>query len=179
MLNNLFRVITFLLGIWAIIQNETFLGIFIIVSVLFSLIFKLREKIFIKESIYAREWEFVGTGLTLANALFISFPFFPNSDFALHFWGGIFVALYAMQISSEKGKFKNWLFIFGTVALFGVLWEFAQFGMDQLKITFELSIINFQPTPRDTMFDLFADMIGGIFVLLLTFLTKNKIYEIK
>lgn len=181
MLNNLFRVIAFLLSIWAIIQNETFLGIFIIVSVLFSFLFKLREKIFIKESIYAHEWELIGTGLVLANALFISFPFFIDSDFALHFWGGIFIALFAIQVINNKSQIINrksrfiyFLFVLGIVSLFGVLWEFAQFGMDQLKITFELSIIDFQPNPKDTMYDLFANIIGGIFVLLLTFLNKKQ-----
>ena len=120
-MSDLFRIITFLLGIWAIIQNEIFLGVFIFISVLFSLLFKLREKILIKKSIKAREWELTGTSLVLANALFILFPFFIYSDFALHFWGGVFVALYATQISNEKLKIKNWLFIIGAVSLFGVL----------------------------------------------------------
>ena len=173
-MSDLFRIITFLLGILAIIQNEIFLGVFIFISVLFSLLFKLREKILIKKSIKAREWELTGTSLVLANALFILFPFFIYSDFALHFWGGVFVALYATQISNEKLKIKNWLFIIGAVSLFGVLWEFWQFGMDQISITWNLSLINFQPSPNDTMLDLIADMLGGIFVLLLAFLNKRK-----
>ena len=173
MLNNLFRSITFLLGIWAIIQNEIFLGALIIVSVLFSLIFKLREKIFIKESIYAREWELVGVSLALANALFIAFPFFSDSDFALHFWGGLFVALYATQIKIEKGKIKSWLFILGIVALFGVLWEFWQFGMDNIRIAWDLGLIHFQPSPNDTMLDLIADVTGGVFAILISFINKK------
>lgn len=89
----------------------------------------------------------------------------------MHTVGGLVAAWGVYNLFNLfKGKFKlkirpKWLFIVflvGSVALIGILWEFYEFVHDQF------SDFKYQLSLEDTMIDLVMDLVGvGLFCLIL------------
>lgn len=101
-------------------------------------------------------------------------------DIILHFLGGLFLGFLAIWLIYFSGRisspeFPRWfvvLAILSGVALGGVLWEFSEFGIDYLIAKKDFSFYN-QLGVKDTMSDLFFDLIGGLIASAL-FLCENK-----
>lgn len=86
-------------------------------------------------------------------------------DIPMHFLGGVSIAVGgAVCIASWKGasflgSVPGWfvvMFLVGLTMIFGVLWEFVEFGSDWI-----LHTVN-QQGLRDTMGDLAMDLLGGV-----------------
>ena len=94
-------------------------------------------------------------------------------DSILHFSGGFWLAALAIFILISREKiysFEHPLFLFliiiSLVALMGVLWEFFEYGLDLIleRVGTEAAL---QPGAKDTIFDLFFDLTGGILAQLI------------
>jgi len=105
----------------------------------------------------------------------IAFSFFLYWEFwwfdiIMHFIGGIFIGLlslyiyyYSDYIEPKHFSFLVSLFIvFGAVSFIGVLWELFEFASDQFAISIGKRVA-LQQEFRDTLGDLFFDIVGGIF----------------
>lgn len=93
---------------------------------------------------------------------------YPWFDIPMHFWGGFWVGLVYFWLNPQIEILNSWLsklpkylvdllFILAFTALVGVFWEFFEFGLD----FFTGDIMRFQGTSKDTMGDLFFDLVGG------------------
>lgn len=109
--------------------------------------------------------------------------FLPNAyvlDITAHFLGGLTISWSAMIAWSfaKKAKyittFQPWMmyYMIATAGLVvGVFWEWWEFWMQRWTGSM------YQPTIADTMQDLFMDLIGGIFFIILAkqyFLERSK-----
>ncbi|MFH1956719.1 MAG: hypothetical protein ABIJ28_03675 [Patescibacteria group bacterium] len=106
-------------------------------------------------------------------------------DIVMHFLGGIWLALIAIWLFYFSGKMNvsgisfGWqiFFLVGVAALGGVLWEFFEFGFDNLFLhnfeEFKILPGCAQLGVADTMSDLFFDLLGGLIGGLI-FLKKIK-----
>jgi len=97
-----------------------------------------------------------------------------NFDSFHHFLGGVWIAGLSFYFFRKKPQFfdtgrsrtATLVFILGLAALAGIFWEFFEFGVDQILINRELAPVA-QATLRDTLADLFFDLLGGlVFVIL-------------
>lgn len=103
------------------------------------------------------------------------------ADIALHFSGGIFVGLLALwfifnkaSLPMQKEKLPFYIVFISVIsfaALVGVLWEFYEFILDQIT-GYKSSTIVMQENLKDTMGDLFFDLLGAS--LSLVFLKFKK-----
>ncbi len=89
---------------------------------------------------------------------------FPWIDIPMHFFGGAAIAIFIFGIykellrSSQVAPMPLYIelaALVGQVALFAVVWEFAEFLVDAQFGTM------WQPSLADTMFDLFNGLLGG------------------
>lgn len=93
------------------------------------------------------------------------------ADIALHFSGGIFVGLFAIwfifnkaNLPMQKEKLPFYIIFILVVsfaALIGVLWEFYEFTLDEIT-GYKSSKIVMQENLKDTMGDLFFDLLGAV-----------------
>lgn len=88
----------------------------------------------------------------------------PGADKILHFLGGAIVAwffslVFTLELSSLPAS-KGFLVIISTVALIGVLWEFAEYLSGTYSPQFIWNYFHGGDLP-DTLLDLFVDMLGG------------------
>lgn len=105
---------------------------------------------------------------------------FPNLDIPFHFAGGLSIAYTSTQILSylEKEKITAPLnqviflvFIFSLTATATVLWEFAEFIIDQwLHMNIQISLAN-------TMQDQFMGILGGVTWIVIYVKKIEKITE--
>lgn len=104
-------------------------------------------------------------------------------DIVMHFAGGAWVALTSLyfyisiwKIFPPQTKFLPVLVVtLASVALIGVLWEFYEYLMDVYK--FKLHPLNFAPNPQalpDTLVDLVNDLLGGLLVVILYFISSKR-----
>lgn len=92
------------------------------------------------------------------------------ADIALHFSGGIFVGLLALWFIFNKANFLMkkeklpfyivFISVISFTALIGVLWEFYEFILDQIT-GYKSSVMVMQENLKDTMGDLFFDLLGA------------------
>ena len=97
----------------------------------------------------------------------------PWIDIPQHFFGGVFAALVFYWITYRFPRFFKLIpsfpvpliLVLSWTALLGVLFEFTEFTYD-LVIFDYLGLSNFQTQlgVRDTMGDLFFDLMGGLFL---------------
>lgn len=97
-------------------------------------------------------------------------------DIPLHFAGGMAVAMFAGTFFKNELKSRSKLFIFffllGSAAFVGTLWEFMEWGIDNLwgiKNGWPKS----QPSLNDTMLDYLMDLSGAFLVSLIYLRKKN------
>ena len=77
----------------------------------------------------------------------------------------IFILISREKIYSFEHPLFLFLIIISLVALIGVLWEFSEYGLDLLfERAGEAAL---QPGPKDTIFDLFFDLAGGLLAQLI------------
>lgn len=105
------------------------------------------------------------------------YAIFPNLDVPFHFIGGLSIAYMTSQIipyfekegilSNPIGREIFALLLFSVTATATVLWEFAEFAIDQwLNTNIQLNLAN-------TMQDQFMGILGGV-VWMLLFFTKQR-----
>ena len=96
---------------------------------------------------------------------FNTYAIYPWIDVPMHFIGGLSIGiatLTAINIFQKKEfipKFHNFflfIIIISVVSLTAVSWEFFEFMLDFI------SPIKFQDSLKDTMFDLFLGLVGGM-----------------
>ena len=97
-------------------------------------------------------------------------PDWHTADIPLHFMGGVAIAWMAL-ILWQRWHARRWIpaipswllawTVFGTVALFGIFWEFYEWLSDQYLGTIT------QPSLADTMGDFFMDLLGGLLFIVL------------
>lgn len=85
-------------------------------------------------------------------------------DMPMHFFGGASIGItYSLLLIkmqqdnylAKLDKIMMLVFIISMIGLTAVLWEFLEFGSDQIFGT------TMQPSIRDTMMDLFLGLLGG------------------
>ena len=97
-------------------------------------------------------------------------------DLLLHAAGGFWAGALGLYIFRETflSGFLRMLAAVGFAALVGILWELLEFGVNQVWET--LGRIAFlQPSLRDTMADLLADLAGSFFTFFLSRNSKKKL----
>lgn len=118
----------------------------------------------------------LGAVLIVAHLVAVSTQWYhthPWIDIPQHFFGGVFAALIFYWITYRFPRFFKLIpsfpvpliLVLSWTAFLGVLFEFTEFIYD-LVVFDSLSLGNF-PTQlgvRDTMGDLFFDLIGGLFL---------------
>lgn len=92
-------------------------------------------------------------------------------DMVLHFSGGFFIGLVALwllfnylNLPIQKEALPYYIilvFIVSFTALIGVLWEFYEYIMDLITGYKSYSIVVMQENMKDTMSDLFLDLLGA------------------
>jgi hypothetical protein len=102
---------------------------------------------------------------TIASGIFHLYTVFPNADIPFHYLGGFSIAFTSVQIvvylEEEKyidllNKVLSMVLIFSLTATATVLWEFAEFALDQVAGT------NVQISLANTMQDQFMGIVGGL-----------------
>ncbi|MFA5099013.1 MAG: hypothetical protein WC461_02240 [Candidatus Paceibacterota bacterium] len=102
-------------------------------------------------------------------------------DIPMHFFGGFWLGMVYFWIDPKIEILNSWfnklpgwlvnlLFLLSFAALIGVLWEFFEFVVDFLIG----DTIRFQGISRDTMGDLFFDLLGGTTVFAIFYGKLNK-----
>lgn len=90
-------------------------------------------------------------------------------DILMHFLGGLWVAMVFGYLNQRFFKLPNFwtrvILTFSFVALIGILWEFFEFSLDNLFFLKKWG--PFQGGLSDTMGDLFFDLLGGLFFLII------------
>lgn len=174
------RLITLLVGAYVMAATHVVIGIFIIVSGLFSFVFMLRRGLGIPQGTLADTWEFFGTLLVLANSLVLGFgdyydPRYAWLDVPMHMAGGAFGGFWAYLMTAKEighlGSVKVLLLLLGITGLVGIGWECFEWLADYTIVPW-YSLPPAQPTVNDTMGDLLFDMIGGLGAIL--FLLRRK-----
>ncbi len=88
-----------------------------------------------------------------------------------HFLGGAWIFLFSAYywfrfgVNIENGFYKKITFLFlgiSLACLFGVLWEFFEFGLDQYSLLKYGVLGGNQANLQDTMSDLFFDILGAV-----------------
>lgn len=101
--------------------------------------------------------------------VFDIYDIYPAVDIPMHFFGGATMALAVILLlkSLEKSgviskiqKLIDVYIVFTTVSTIAIFWEFGEFLLDFVLDT------NHQPSPADTMADVFLGMLGCVVVLL-------------
>lgn len=101
----------------------------------------------------------------------------------MHLAGGFSMGLFFLYFWEQNLRLpdsgKNFLFFLIAVTAFatliGVLWEFAEFLYDKLFPEIA-ALFPTQPSPADTMVDLFLDFLGGLLVSFF-YSSKFRIYK--
>ncbi len=104
----------------------------------------------------------------------------PFYDKFGHFFGSVTIALLSLAYVAiikryskiKLDKLNTFLFIIIFTLALGGLWEIGEFTLDQLFGTMH------QPGLTDTMYDLIFDLLGGIFVAVLTSLNFEKMRKV-
>lgn len=86
-------------------------------------------------------------------------------DMAHHFLGGLWLVLFFKFLFKRLGADPGFLKLLGTVAVVGILWEFAEFVWD--RFIWRSGFTYLAGTYEDTLSDLFFDLIGGVVGFLL------------
>lgn len=103
-------------------------------------------------------------------------------DNGLHFAGGLWVGLVFFALVQEYAASLHTipfsrvilpLFALSFVALVGVAWEFFEFGLDRYVST-PRNILMSQPSIADTMSDLFLDLVGGAFAVIVGYVRRTR-----
>jgi len=121
----------------------------------------------------------VAHGLAILNSWYWVYPWI---DVPMHFLGGVLAAVillwlvdrYPGEWELPRNFFTRMVFILSFVALIGVLWEFSEFLYDVFISSRGWSRFALQ-SARDTIGDLFFDLLGGLTVVALSKLGYNKI----
>ena len=103
----------------------------------------------------------------------------PIYDKFGHFFGSVTIALLSFVYVAIIGRYSKikfdrlntFIFIIIFTMALGGLWEIGEFVSDQL-----LGTMN-QPSLADTMYDLIFDLIGGIFIAILSYINFEKMKE--
>ena len=111
----------------------------------------------------------IGIGLVLLSTVIAEslglYEIFPSFDKALHFSGGIVAGwisyLVVRRYLSPAPMWVQWFVVLGGTALFGVVWEFAEYTSSALDFYFAVEGYLYIGDLRDTMFDLMLDVAGG------------------
>ncbi|MEK7575465.1 MAG: hypothetical protein AAB491_00015 [Patescibacteria group bacterium] len=98
-------------------------------------------------------------------------------DIPLHFFGGVWLAMFSIWIFYISGKFSlskkpyilSFILTLGLVALGGILWEFFEFSFDFVSHKKWLAQLGLS----DTISDLFFDLLGGSCAYFI-FINKSK-----
>lgn len=93
------------------------------------------------------------------------------ADIILHFSGGFFIGLVALwflfnrlNLPVQKEVLPYYIILISIIsftALIGVLWEFYEYIMDLITGYKSYSIVVMQENMKDTMSDLFLDLLGA------------------
>lgn len=120
---------------------------------------------------FLKSWQFILLFLifilaTYALALWLKLYYvFWWLDIAHHLLGGFWVACLANFYFKKSGVIASgatlFFMVLGIVALIGVLWEFVEFASD--SYVWNVGFLSYE----DTLSDLFFDLLGGAFGLLL------------
>ena len=112
----------------------------------------------------------------VALGAFDAYTRFASLDLFMHFLGGVVMAFFLHQASINASRLgligphhpmTHRLLVFTTTCTIALLWEFAEFILDQTLGT------NSQPGIDDTMTDLFFGVVGaGAFTLFTAFLGR-------
>ena len=94
---------------------------------------------------------------------------YPYMDKVMHIAGSMAIAWLASALLRKDAKRLSplffVLFLVGTTALVGVLWEIAEYGATVLRHTFPLIYQYFHGGDQaDTIADLISDVFGGAFL---------------
>ena len=100
--------------------------------------------------------------LDLVFDVYDKFPWFAS---VMHFSGGIMLGITFFLLLNyldkekyfESDKFMRFIFVISLVSLFAIFWEFYEF------IVVEMFDLDWVLTYEDTIWDLFVDLLGGIF----------------
>lgn len=91
----------------------------------------------------------------------------------MHFLGGVFIAVTAVSLLRafkilDKNKNIFWavFLVLGT----GLVWELFEIGVDKIIVHAPLNA----PNPVDSISDIFFDLSGGLFALVLVFYRKKN-----
>ena len=93
----------------------------------------------------------------------------PWVDIPLHFFGGLWVYVFArylamrfdLEINSQFPVLAKFIIFIGAVFFVGVFWEFWEFVLDRYLIHSGYSLL--LGVYEDTLKDLFMDFLGGAF----------------
>lgn len=102
-------------------------------------------------------------------------------DIPMHFLGGFWVGMVYFWFNPKIEILNSWfyklpkyltnlLFILAFTAFIGVFWEFFEFGLD----FFTGETMRFQGTSKDTIGDLFFDLLGGTTVFAIFYKSTNN-----
>ncbi len=126
-----------------------------------------------------------GAALFFMHVFFINIGLYawdglPWFDIPMHLLGGAVTAwaVFAFFLDATRRpsipKLPRWCILFmvvGGVALVGIIWEFAEFGVDVLRGS------SLQGGLVDTMKDLFDDLVGGALTALILIRRSGTIFS--
>lgn len=112
----------------------------------------------------------VGFVVTITNDWYRIIPWI---DAPIHFLATaflIFLFLWHLDkhyshVQYQKSNYLTFLIVIGIAGWGGILWEFIELGYDELRAYFNPDILLVQFGLKDTMGDLFFNILGGIFVV--------------
>lgn len=144
-------------------------GIFILVTVAVTLVFKIRGFVLLDRSSSADWWELNTTLLFFANAVLLvtGWYYYPRLtwvDIPMHFWGGLVAGIWAYLVFIKNRSYsfiEEVLIVLGIVALVGVGWEFFEWILDHILSRWYIFPRN-QPSVDDVLGDLLMDLLGGV-----------------
>ena len=145
-------------------------GIFIIATLVMTLLLKQRKLILLDNSRSADWWEFGAVLIFLVNAVLLVAglyydPHLSWIDIPMHFWGGAVAGTWAYFVFF-KNRLSHTLFLqhtfllLGAVALIGVGWEFFEWVIDH-TLGYWFTFPRNQPSVDDILGDLLNDLLGG------------------
>lgn len=113
---------------------------------------------------------------------YLKWPWF---DTALHFFGGLFVAMFLWNYFkkySGTNIFANLVFVTGITALVGIFWEFTEYAANQTLVDpfyrwFQIRAY-FIGDLRDTLIDLGMDSLGAVVYYALHLLRRGNSHQV-
>jgi len=176
------RFILFIMLLYAIFEREWLWVFFAIIMFIITLI-PIFLRVYLKIDLPYLFDVFFELSLIfhMDSSLYNFLDFIPEYNKFTHFFSAVVVAfifLISLFVFNEyhRGiaidKFKILFDVQVITMAFGVIWEFMEWTSD------ELFGLNTQPSLDDTMGDLFADTMGGLFIVIIGyFLIKRGILQ--